>query len=247
MLKGYTLRNYTWKDWVLLIVSSSIVLQIIVLFGASFMADLAVNDYDTMVRQLDAIAVNATVYGTIISLPLTLLVVSWRKIPIFNRRQIPKSEWFIIPGMTRNDWSFLVKYIPITFVLYVGGNVLMTQLFGETEAANQVAIESLFDYIPVGVMFIMIVIVAPIAEEVIFRGLFLFDGAKLETSWIRVLISAALFALVHRPNNIPAVYSYFAMGLMFSYASKRTQSVEASIVYHFLNNLLAFFSLLAYL
>lgn len=247
MLKGYALRDYTWKDWILLILSSSIVLQMIVLFGASFMADLDVTDYEAMLRQLDMIAVNATVYGTIISLPLTLLVVHWRKIPIFNRRQIPKSDWFIVPGMTRKDWSFLVKYIPISFVLYVTGNVLMTFIFGETEASNQVAIESLFDYIPVWVMFIIIVIVAPIAEEVLFRGLFLFSGKELTPSWFRVLLSAVLFAIVHQPNNIPAVYSYLSMGIMFSYASKRTQSVEAAMVYHFLNNLMAFFSMLAYL
>ena len=173
------------------------------------------------------------------------MVIHWRKIPIFNRKQLSKSEWFIVPGLSKKDWSFLVKYIPISFVLYTTGNVIMTLIFGEMEAVNQDAIVSLFDYIPIGLMFIMIVIVAPIAEEVLFRGILLFPGNKLDTTWLRVIISAVLFGLIHSPTDIQSLYTYVGMGIMFSYAAKKTQSVEAAIVYHFLNNLLAFTALLS--
>ena len=89
-------------------------------------------------------------------------------------------------------------------------------------------------------MFLMIVVVAPIVEELLFRGMFLFKGDRLDTTWTRLLISAILFGLIHGPSDVYTAYTYIGMGLMFSYASKRTQSVESAIIYHFLNNLVGF-------
>lgn len=245
MLKGYPLRDYTWKDWVLLIVSSGLALQFIVAFLATMFSDVDPMNREAIAVELQRITLNAAVYGTIISLPLSLLVIHWRKIPIFNRKQLSKSEWFIVPGLSKKDWAFLVKYIPISFILFRVGFVILLLIFGDMEAVNQDAIVSLFDYIPVWVMFIMIVIVAPIAEEVLFRGIMVFPGDKLDTTWLRVIISAVLFGLIHSPTDIPSLYTYVGMGVMFSYAAKKTQSVEAAIVFHFLNNLLAFIGLLS--
>ena len=245
MLKGYPLRDYTWKDWVLMIVSSGLALQFIVAFLATMFSDIDPNNMEAVLAQVERITINAAVYGTIISLPLSLMVIHWRKIPIFNRKQLSKSEWFIVPGLSKKDWSFLVKYIPISFILYRIGSVILFLIFGEMEAVNQEAIVSLLDYIPTWIMFIMIVIVAPITEEVLFRGIMVFPGNKLDTTWLRVMISAVLFGLIHSPTDIQSLYTYVGMGVMFSYAAKKTQSVEAAIVFHFLNNLLAFAQLLS--
>lgn len=245
MLKGYPLRDYTWKDWVLMILTSGLSLQFIISFFASLMSDVDPTNVEALMAQIERITINASIYGTLLSLPLTLWVIYIRKIPIFNRKKLRKSESFIIPGLTKKDWNFLAKYIPISFVLYTIGNIIMTMIFGEMEAVNQEAIESLFDFIPVSILFVMIVIVAPITEEVLFRGIMVFPGKKLDTTWVRVIISAVLFGLIHTPTNIPSLYSYVGMGVMFSYAAKKTQTVEAAIVYHFLNNLFAFFAILS--
>ena len=98
MLKGYPLRDYTWKDWVLMIVSSGLALQFIVAFLATMFSDIDPNNMEAVLAQVERITINAAVYGTIISLPLSLMVIHWRKIPIFNRKQLSKSEWFIVPG-----------------------------------------------------------------------------------------------------------------------------------------------------
>lgn len=243
MLDGYSLRKYNWKDWVLMGLSSSLFLQVAAVIGFSYFIGLYTTTYspDTLVT----ISVNGTVWGTILSLPLTLLVVYFRKIPIFNRKQLSKEESFIIRGMAKEDWVFLIKYIPFSYVLYIIGSSVMAYLFGASEATNQVAVESLFGLIPVWVMFLMIVVVAPIVEELLFRGMFLFQGDRLDTTWVRVTISAVLFGLIHNPSDIYTAYTYIGMGLMFSYAAKRTQSVESAIIYHFLNNLVGFLVIVA--
>lgn len=245
MLKGYPLRDYTWKDWVLLILTSGLALQFIIAFLASLMSNVDPTNTEALLAQIERITVSSAVYGTLLSLPLTLLMIHRRKIPIFNRKQLSKSEWFIVPGLSKEDWAFLVKYIPISYILYRVGFVILLLIFGDMEAVNQEAIESLVDYMPTWIMFLMIVVVAPIAEEVLFRGIMLFPGKKLDTTWVRVIISSVLFGLIHSPSDIPSLYTYVGMGVIFSYASKKTQTVEAAIVYHFLNNLLAFIGLLS--
>lgn len=92
----------------------------------------------------------------------------------------------------------------------------------------------------------MIVVVAPIAEELLFRGIILFPGNRLETSWTRTIISALLFGLIHGPTDVYSFYTYVGMGFIFSYAAKKTQTVEAAMVYHFLNNLLGFIVIMSY-
>ena len=243
MLDGYPLRKYDWKDWLLMGLSSSLFLQFAAVIGISFFVGLVMTNFSP--ETLVSISVNGTVYGTLLSLPLTLLVVYLRKIPIFNRKQLSKEESFIIRGLTKEDWVFLVKYIPFSYVLYMIGSMIVAYLFGASEAANQIAVESLFDTIPIWVMFLMIVVVAPIVEELLFRGMFLFQGDRLDTTWARVLISAVLFGLIHRPSDIYTAYTYIGLGIMFPYASKRTQSVESAIVYHFLNNLVGFLVIVA--
>lgn len=248
MLEGYPLRKYNWKDWLALILTSSVVLQLLLITISSSLLLLTSNSMvgtDVSLEMINQALSNGVVVGTIISLPLTLLLVRWLKIPLFNRKKLSKEESFIIRGLSRKDWEFLKKYIPTSYVLYYIGAIIVNSIFIDTEAVNQTAVEGLINQYPIWVMFIMIVIVAPIGEELLFRGLMLFPGNHLETTWPRVIISAVLFGLIHMPTNIPSVYSYVGMGFIFAYASKHTQTVEAGIVYHFINNLIAFLALLA--
>src|SRR5699024_7411808 len=105
-------------------------------------------------------------------------------------------------------------------------------------------VESMFEYVPVWQMFLMIVIVAPIAEELLFRGMLLFSGDQREATWLRVCISSLAFGFVHTPTDLLSIYTYVGMGLIFSYAAKHTRTVEASIVYHCINNLLRIIDIL---
>jgi len=245
MLDGYPLRKYGWKDWVFMILSSSLVLQVILTF---ILSPIMVSFVDEITNELIVqISIYGTIYGTIASLPLTLLVVYWLKIPLFNRRQLSKDDSFIVRGLTKADWKFLAKYVPVSYILYTVGSMIVAYFFGATEAANQVAVESLFDYVPAWVMFIMIVVVAPLVEELLFRGVMLFPGDRLNTTWVRTIVSAILFGLIHAPTDIYSAYTYIGMGFIFAYASKRTQSIEAAMVYHFLNNLVGFIAILYYL
>ncbi len=81
---------------------------------------------------------------------------------------------------------------------------------------------------------VAVVLVAPIAEESIFRGLL--QGA-LESRlrpWLAISVTAVPFALMHGPQ--PAVF-FFLWSLPVGWVAWRTQSVRPVIVVHAINNL----------
>ena len=90
------------------------------------------------------------------------------------------------------------------------------------------------------------VIIAPLVEEVFFRG-FLFAGFREKYGWkIAAAISAAFFALVHlQPLTALPI---FLLGYLFAYVYQRSNSLWLPILLHFSVNGFAFLLLgLAYM
>ncbi len=86
-------------------------------------------------------------------------------------------------------------------------------------------------------------VVAPIVEELFFRG-YVFNAylsqKRVATAYIA---SALIFSALHGlPTLLPVI---FAMGIVLAYVYRRTGTIIASIVAHMLNNSLAFVSLFA--
>lgn len=80
------------------------------------------------------------------------------------------------------------------------------------------------------------VILAPIIEEFIYRGLILSVLAKYSKTGA-VFLSALAFGLMH--GNIPQAISAFFTGLLFATIAMKYHSIIPSIVIHMLNNLLS--------
>jgi len=81
-------------------------------------------------------------------------------------------------------------------------------------------------------------VLAPIAEEIYFRG-YVFRAYYEQKGPLQAyLFSAALFALVHL--NLPAFLPIFAVGLFLAYVYRRTGSVLPGMLAHAFNNAVAF-------
>lgn len=244
MFKGYPRRDLTFGDYFWMLFTSSLFVQFIAGVIGGVLVTFA---YGGRLAEatLTAFVGRITIYASILSLFLSALVIYLRKIPLVNRKGLTSAQWTLIPGLSDADWKFLIKYIPASYGLYLIGATVLEKIVGpQAEAANQVVIESLFNDLPIPLMFIMIVIVAPIVEEWLFRGMILCRKGERTGSVVSIAVSSLLFCLVHMPNNIMAFYTYGAMGLMFAYAVYKTESVEAGIVYHMMNNLLGFILIL---
>lgn len=87
--------------------------------------------------------------------------------------------------------------------------------------------------------FMKVAIVAPVVEELIFRGL-IFQGFRRNyNNFVAVIMSAILFSLFHlNPWQMPAT---FVLGILLGWLMIRTQNLILAILAHSLNNLLVLF------
>jgi len=91
--------------------------------------------------------------------------------------------------------------------------------------------------IPVQVL--LIVVAAPISEEVCFRG-FLFGGLRERLPRVAAaLISATIFGALHATTGISAVPPLIVFGLVLALLYERTGSIVPGILLHMLNNSVA--------
>lgn len=81
---------------------------------------------------------------------------------------------------------------------------------------------------------VVIAVLAPVAEEILFRGM-LFDALLARTSVKRtVWISGVIFGLVHLidPAALPLVPALIGLGVILGYARQRTDSLSRPILMH---------------
>jgi membrane protease YdiL (CAAX protease family) len=90
--------------------------------------------------------------------------------------------------------------------------------------------------------FFMIVIAAPILEEILFRGIILDGFLKNYTPLNAILVSAFMFGLIH--GNIPQGIGAFMLGSLFGWIYWKTNSILPCMILHAINNGLAFFMIL---
>lgn len=242
LTEGYSLRKITFGEQLLMWLVSPVLFPLFasILVGIAYGVMSTGQSPDELVEGISSLDGLVTFIGFTGSLLLMTLVITIKRLPIMNRKQLSKNESAGIRGLTKDDWKFLAWFIPVSYVLFNIGGSILEIVMGGGELVNQEAVESLAVDMPLWMLFILIVIAAPITEEWLFRGVIFFKTDHNEVSWATVIITSILFGLIHVPTTVVAAYTYVGMGLLFGYAAKRTRSVEAAILFHLFNNLIGF-------
>jgi membrane protease YdiL (CAAX protease family) len=134
----------------------------------------------------------------------------------------------------------------ILFVLVMYGIMYLIDLLFSTfldigTPENQEILEEMFRMTPITIA-MMTVVVAPIVEELIFRGLFTTYFMKNETVLSKIVIvvtSSLVFGLAHEVTPSLSLLYYSSIGAMLSITYMYTKNIKYSILLHFINNLLA--------
>lgn len=92
------------------------------------------------------------------------------------------------------------------------------------------------------ILFVLICIIAPVVEELIFRG-FVYAGLRRRMTFMgAVLASAIIFALMH--TNPQGLVPITLIGIVLATLYERNRSIVPSVICHALNNTLVFFLML---
>ena len=143
-------------------------------------------------------------------------------------------------------WTDLLL-APAGFFVYLIISAILTALamqfltFIDFEQAQDVGFDQLgqrFEYI---LAFLALVVIAPVAEEILFRGYLLGKLRKHLPLWISILVTSILFGAVHLAWNVGI--DVFALSIILCLLRVVSKSLWPSILLHMLKNGIAFYFL----
>jgi len=145
------------------------------------------------------------------------------------------------PKLESLVWVFpaLVGYVILSGMLYA----LVSVLFPETNLDQEqvLGFENATSFGQQIIAFIALVVIAPIAEEILFRG-YTFQGVRRKFSWpVAAVVSAGLFGLAHMQLNVGI--DTFALGFVACVLLEKTGSLWPAILLHAIKNSIAFYIL----
>ena len=144
---------------------------------------------------------------------------------------------------TSNPWIRQRPWRAIIWValMAVGTILPLEWVYERIQLSMPENVEVLFEGImkePWGYM--VIGILAPVTEEIVFRGAILRGLLKIlgRHHWIAIVITSLLFAVTHM--NLAQGIHAFIMGMLLGWVYWRTSSIVPGMVIHWVNNSIAF-------
>ncbi len=186
-------------------------------------------------------AVFSAVVGAVIY-ALTLLVVIGVPYAIKRSRTTLEQLGLQRLPLWRDVWIVplaAIVYLVLSAVLVAVASVSLT--FIDFNQAQDTGFSGVTSQFGIALAFISLVVVAPVAEEVLFRG-YLFGKLRAYAPiWLTVVIVSVLFALVHFQWNV--AIDVFALSIVLCLVRIFSGSLWPSIFLHMLKNGLAFYLL----
>ena len=164
----------------------------------------------------------------LISYPIMIALIS--RVPV-EQEVIEKKK------MTVGQWivAFIMSYA-LVYICNIIGSVITAIIGVFKQSAVENPILNVTMEMNTLTTFIIMVICAPIVEEIIFRKL-LIDRASKYGEGLAILLSGTMFGLFHA--NLNQFVFTFVMGCFYGFIYTRTRNVIYSILLHMLNNFIA--------
>lgn len=161
-----------------------------------------------------------TLFADVVTLLLFLLL-RWAEV---SRHWVRTRPWSVL------FWCCLAAFgaiIPSTYI-----QELLPELPSFGDEMFEMLMGSRIGYFVIGLG-------APLVEELVFRGAILRALLRWKSNpWVGIAISAVMFAAVHmNPVQMPHA---FLIGLLLGWMYYRTDSIVPGVVYHWVNNTIAY-------
>lgn len=171
--------------------------------------------------------VAAKAIGSMVSSLLAIALFAWRRWSQSERSYTRSGLRSSLPWVITLTLGTIVPLMLLQDLLHLQLSAEDAQLFKEMVAS---------DY-----GFFALSLLAPVAEEMVFRGAVLrklLDHTGHRRRWLAIALSAAVFAVAH--GNMAQGLNALLMGLLLGWMYCRTRNVLPGIVLHWVNNTFAF-------
>lgn len=149
-----------------------------------------------------------------------------------------KLATFNLSFFKAKDLARLVLSYLVIFATNLLGSALL-RMMNETTTSNQSILNGLVQNSSLISTFFLLVLIAPICEEILCRGIIpkkIFRGKEK----LGFVVGAIVFALLHMPTNLPSVIIYGGMSTVLTWTAYKTERLEMSILLHMILNGIAF-------
>lgn len=134
--------------------------------------------------------------------------------------------------------GFVVYLLVSSVIVYTAGRILPN--FNPEQAQN-VGFQNLANHFEYFLAFLTLVVIAPLAEEILMRGYLYGKLRKFVPVWLAMIITSALFGVLHGQWNVGV--DVFALSLVLCSLREVTGSIWAGVLLHMAKNGLAFYLL----
>lgn len=201
---------------------------------AFLMIDAAVQPSDLPQRELSE---GELIFGLIISLILQLIVFLVALVPLLIRRRLDRRIFG--PTQPTGSWPALgfglVAGLASLLAAYTV-NIILGLIFGVDNAVEQELLQSaLQGGVTLAIAGFIAIVMAPIVEEVVFRGVLFRALQDRLGMWTAAVLSSAIFAVIHVEvllSQPVALGGLFAVGLVLAIAYHRTGNLLVPILGH---------------
>jgi membrane protease YdiL (CAAX protease family) len=239
----------TWNIWI------GIVVGLAALFGSQLLIGVILSIYPSL-RGWDQSKANNWLNNSIlvqfIFVLLAEILAVWLVYLYLKRYKGALKEI----GLRKPQWLdpvFGLTGLPVYLILYFVALSVITHIFPSLNVneKQQLGFNGAHGAGDLIITFISLVILPPIAEEIIFRGL-IYTGLKKKLPfWGAAIATSALFAAGHLPEGGSAGPLYvaaidtFTLSLVLVYLREKTGGLWAGMTLHALKNCIAFVALFA--
>ena len=167
--------------------------------------------------------------GALSIVVLTVFIIGARKTQLAT---------FNLSFFKAKDLARLVLSYLVIFATNLLGSLLL-RLTNEGTTSNQSILNGLVQNSSLISTFFLLVLIAPICEEILCRGIIpkkIFRGKEK----LGFVVGAIVFALLHMPTNLPSVIIYGGMSTVLTWTAYKTERLEMSILLHMILNGIAF-------
>lgn len=190
-------------------------------------------------------SINATIFnaagGAIIytlSIVLVIGVPWWIKRRPTTKEELGIQRWPSWMDLLWTPVGMIVYLILTAIVSTIAAQLLTFVDYTQAQETGFAQITTQTEYI---IAFMSLVVIAPIAEEVLFRGYLFGKLRKYTPLWGAILITSVLFAIVHFQWNVGI--DVFALSIVLCLLRVFTKSLWTPILLHMLKNGIAYYFL----
>lgn len=175
------------------------------------------------------------IIGLVITIALQLFVFALSLLPLLIAGR-PFRRLFGPTRSTGTMWAIALGVGIVTVIVTYAVNAIFVLSFGDGEAVEQQVLDIALSGGAATVLAILLaVVLAPITEEIVFRGVLFRALADKLGMWPAAILSSAVFAVIHFEvlfSQPLALVGLFTVGLLLAIAYHRTGSLLVPIVGH---------------